>query len=211
MDANAYPLHIDSLSVTYGAKLVIGEFSRSFDNGCYAVLGGNGRGKTSFLKALAGILPVDNRCIYIKGVDLSSNPKRAKAMLSFMPDRPYVYPFMTGRDLLKLIAWAKRVSPYTSDIEHIVERLNLKKFLDLEFHHMSFGTQRKVTLVGALIGSPSVLLMDEPLNGLDHCSQEYLVDFINKNKESKVILLTSHNNDLLERISAENVNLDECV
>jgi ABC-type multidrug transport system ATPase subunit len=118
---------------------------------------------------------------------------------------------MTGRDLLKLIAWAKRVSAYTSDIEHILERLNLKKFLDLEFHHMSFGTQRKVTLVGALIGSPSVLLMDEPLNGLDHCSQEYLVDFINNNKESKVILLTSHNNELLERVSAENVNLDECI
>jgi ABC-2 type transport system ATP-binding protein len=193
----------ENISIAYGAKTLFANFSRTFDYGVHAIVGANGSGKTSLLSCLAGIVKPRAGRVSVDGIDLYARPVEAKRRLSFMPDKPLVYPFMTGNELLRIVASVK------NDVvdEQVIESLNLGRHVDTTFRSMSFGTQRKFTLVAALIGNPRVLLMDEPLNGLDKDSKEQFVRVINEYRSTRVILFATHDPELIERTHAAEMHL----
>ncbi|MBV1883239.1 MAG: ABC transporter ATP-binding protein [Pseudomonadales bacterium] len=193
----------------YKNKLALDGFSRTFGYGCYRLNGPNGAGKTTIMQSVAGIVPLDQGHIKVGNIDLEQNPMKAKRLISYMPDKPMVYPFMTGKELLNIVAQSKKVK-LDKQIKGYIDDLGIEQYLNTKFETMSFGTQRKFTLISALIGAPLVMLMDEPLNGLDQCSLEFLLSYLEIKRSECTILFSDHTGTIGSHIPIDQVNINNC-
>ncbi|WP_395375009.1 ATP-binding cassette domain-containing protein [Marinicella sp. W31] len=193
-------LKINGLSVAYETQLVINNLSYEAGAGIHGIIGPNGCGKSTFLKTIAGILPTQQGQIVLKGIDLAIHTRAFKQCLCYVPDKPAVYPFMTGRQYLQMIASVKKASMDTSLMEWI-KNIRLMEYLDKPFSAMSFGTRRKFMLSAVLIASPTLLLLDEPFNGLDSHTKSAFSTYLQGVQNKACILIASHG------LEDENVNL----
>ncbi|OQS37779.1 hypothetical protein B0T39_15195 [Chromobacterium haemolyticum] len=183
------------------------QLSLSLKCGAYALTGINGAGKSTLLAMCAGIITPAQGDVLISGYSLKSQPLQAKSKLGFMPDQPCVYPFLTGESYLKLIASCKGLSQL-DDIDDLLHHLKLADKLQLRFQAMSLGMQRKFMLVASLMGDPEVILLDEPINGLDSAAVAYLSTLVRQLAERKVILASSHEPWFIEDIKATVLQLE---
>jgi ABC-type multidrug transport system ATPase subunit len=195
------PLLARNLSKAFGRKQVIAGFTHRFDAGVHAIVGPNGIGKTTLLSLLAGAVAPDAGDVNIAGFDLRSQPIEAKLRLGYAPDEKSLYPFMTGRELLDLVACAKRLDAAAQQA-HLVEAFGLKAQLELTFGRMSEGTRKKFALTAALLGNPAVIIMDEPGNALDTESLAFLVAKIKQAAYDKVVVMATHDRELIESTDA---------
>ena len=166
-------LRFEGLGKSYGARAIFQSAHLSLDTGVYALQGPNGIGKSTLLALLAGALPADAGDVWIDGVSLTHAPLAARQRLSYVPDESPIYPFMTGRELLNLVAMAKK-TVVMQDMLALVNGFGLDAHLNTRFTAMSLGTQKKFLLSAAWIGDPLVLLLDEPSNGLDVDARVFL-------------------------------------
>ena len=190
-------ISIKNLTVQYDKLKIFENFNKEFATGLHWIKGINGSGKSTLLKSLSGILAVPEGVVKILGHDISSQAIQAKSKLCYVADKPEVFPFMTGLQFLKMVAKIKGVD-LTDDLFNWLEKINLSQYENTEFSKMSFGTRRKMTLSACLIANPKVLLLDEPFNGLDVNTAKSLRDWILKSKQSKCILIASHDSHLLQ-------------
>ena len=189
-------ISIKNLTIQYDDLLVLENFNAEFDPGLHWIQGNNGSGKSSLLKSLCGIVPVVKGAVSIMGFDLNTQALKAKAQLSFVADKPDVYPFMTGMQFINLIAKVKGVS-LNSELFEWLDAINLTQFKDVEFSQMSFGTRRKFTLCSCFIADPKVVLLDEPFNGLDKDTVKHFKQWLLKARQHKTILIASHDSHIL--------------
>jgi len=203
-------LEINDLSVKYGTRVVFESLNWKIAPDIYAVLGKNGCGKTTLLECLAGIKSPSQGKVSLNGVDLYRNPVAVKMRLSYMPDAPHVFPTMTARDLLRLMVFAKHLDEKKADreITRYLERLHVTAYLDTQFGQMSLGTQRKFTMVAALLGRPDLLLLDEPTNGLDQDACMQFAQVITQEIDHDcVVLMSTHSSELIESVNAKKLYL----
>ncbi|CAM2153034.1 Heme-transporting ATPase [Pararobbsia alpina] len=184
-------LRFERLEKRYGSKTVLDGVGHVFGTGCHALRGPNGSGKSTLLKALAGVERIDGGEVWIGNHSLIDSPVDAKRRLSFVPDTCPVYPFMTGYALLEFVASAKKTSiePNTLDF---AAQLGLSNYLDSRIEQMSLGTQKKTMLVAASIGSPAVLIADEPSNGIDDTARKVIAAFFVETARSATVLFSTH-------------------
>jgi ABC-2 type transport system ATP-binding protein len=161
----------------------------------YGFLGANGAGKTTTMKMLAGLLQPQEGRAWIDGYDVWLEPLKAKAALGFVADHAWLYERLMGREYLAFLAQLRGISRHEAD-EHIAYLLGL---LDLQERAgsacgtYSFGMKRKLALAGALVHRPPVLILDEPLNGLDPLSARHLKDlFLDLALTGTTIFLSTH-------------------
>lgn len=135
----------------------------------YGLLGPNGAGKTTTLKLLCGLLRPDRGRVSICGTDLAERPIEAKRRLGFIPDDPYVYEALTGREFLSLVSGLYGMAPSVAAARtaELAELLEAGPWLDLRAEGYSHGMRQKLVLASALLHRPEVFLIDEPLVGLD--------------------------------------------
>ena len=203
-------LQFDGLSVSYGRRVVFSNAALALDAGVYALQGPNGIGKSTMLLVLAGVLPADAGTVWIDGVDLMRAPEKAKQRLSYVPDESPIYPFMTGKDLLLFVASIKR-SNLNSAVLSLIKRFQLSPCLDARFDAMSLGTQKKILVCASLIGSPRVLLFDEPSNGLDLEARACLVEHVREWGRHGTVLLTSHDVDFVRGTGASVISMPRLI
>jgi ABC-type multidrug transport system ATPase subunit len=201
-------LRFDKVNMAFGSKQVLQNLSRHFSCGVFALQGPNGIGKTTLLCVLAGIVQPDTGEIWVAGHSLQGEELAAKALLSYVPDECPIYPFMTGRELLKFVARAKQCEVEPA-VWELVSNFGLLAHLDTPFGKMSLGTQKKTMLAAAWIGAPVVVLMDEPNNGLDHRARLLLIDLIKAKSEHSVMLLSTHDADFVSAVGATKVPFDQ--
>jgi ABC-2 type transport system ATP-binding protein len=201
-------LRFEKVSKSYGSKPVLQALSGRFERGAFALRGPNGIGKSTLLRVLAGVVECDAGAAWIDGVPLHIDPVAAKARLAYAPDECPVYPFVTGRELLAFVAYAKRcdVSPAVLDI---VERFGLGRHLDTRCGAMSLGTQKKLMLAAAWIGEPAVLLFDEPSNGLDADARMLLIELLQAKSAHAVVLVSTHDVTFAQAIGARVIEFDQ--
>jgi ABC-2 type transport system ATP-binding protein len=200
-------LRFEGICKSYGSRQVLRDLSRGFAPGVHALRGPNGIGKSTLLRVLAGVEAPDSGTIRIDGIDLQADPAAARARLAYAPDECPVYPFMTGRELLDFVAYAKRceVSPAVLDI---VERFGLTRHLDTRSGDMSLGTQKKLMIAAAWIGKPAVLLFDEPSNGLDADARSLLTGLLAAKSAHAVVLVSTHDQDFARALGAEVIEFE---
>lgn len=194
-------LRCQNLGAAYDGRIVLDDVSLDLGPGAYALQGANGSGKSTLLRLLAGAQSPSAGSIWIAGHDLAREPLAARQALAYVPDESPVYPFMTGHELLRFVAAARRVTP-GNELAQLTIALGLATQLERRFDAMSLGTQKKVLLAASAIGMPRVLLLDEPSNGLDAAARDVLEERILSLRDTTAILFASHDAEFVAATGA---------
>lgn len=163
-------LEIRNLTKKYGSKKAVDQLSLTIHEGeIYGFIGHNGAGKTTTIKACCGIMDFDEGEIYINGMSVKQNPLECKKILSYIPDNPDLYEFLSGIKYLNFIADVYGVSSKERNerIKEYADMFELTKDLAQPISAYSHGMKQKLAIIAALIHKPKLLIMDEPFVGLD--------------------------------------------
>jgi ABC-2 type transport system ATP-binding protein len=170
----------------------------------YAFLGPNGAGKTTALRMIAGLLRPDEGRILINGLDLGANPTEAKRPLAYVPDDPVLYGKLRPLEHLEFVAalWELPAAAAQPRAEELLQTLGLWGKRSDYIESFSRGMKQKMALASALIHRPSLMLLDEPLTGLDAAAarqvKDLLVDFV---RDGGTVVLTTHILEVAERMA----------
>lgn len=170
----------------------------------YALLGSNGAGKTTTLRMISGLLKPDAGSIHIFGVDALANPVAAKRITAWLPDEPMIYDKLTPLEYLAFVAglWSVPSAIAEPRALELIDWLGLTPQKDTRCEGFSRGMKQKVALAGALIHDPRLLLLDEPLTGLDAAIARQVKDVLDARvKAGGTIILTTHILDVAERLA----------
>lgn len=163
-------LKISNLTKRFGKKIAVDDLSLHIQKGeLWAFIGHNGAGKTTTIKSCCGILQFDEGEIYIDGISIKEKPVECKKLISFIPDNPDLYEFMTGIKYLNFISDVFEVSKDEREekILKYAELFEIKKDLSENISSYSHGMKQKIAIIAALIHEPKIMIMDEPFVGLD--------------------------------------------
>lgn len=159
-------------------------------------LGSNGAGKTTTLRMLCGLLTPTSGTALIQGIDILTDPLRAKAQLGYLDEEPFVHPHLTGREFLNYIADLYRMPRGQERHQRMERLLGLFELGDRDGELIggySHGMRQKIGLASLLIREPSVLLLDEPTNGLDPRSARLVKDLLEElAARGTTVLLSTH-------------------
>jgi ABC-2 type transport system ATP-binding protein len=174
------------------------------------MVGANGAGKTTTLQALAGLSIPTTGTLNVCGQSVASDPLAAKKRLAYIPDSNHPYDLLTVREHLKFVCLAYGVSSVESKTSAILEEMDLVDKADVLASALSRGMVQKLSLAAALIWNPAVIVLDEPLTGLDPRGIRSMKDLIRARAESGIaFLLSSHLLELVESICHRVLILDK--
>ncbi len=170
----------------------------------YALLGPNGAGKTTTLRMIAGLLPADSGDIAICGIDARRHPVAAKRLTAWLPDEPMLYDKLTPIEYLEFVAGLWDVDPLAArrSADDLLQILDLFDQRHERCEGFSRGMKQKVALAGALIHDPRLLMLDEPLTGLDAAIARQVKDLLAERIcRGAAIILTTHILEVAERLA----------
>jgi len=199
-------LTLEKLSKTYrGSKVrAVDDLDLEVRSGeIFGFLGPNGAGKTTTIKMIAGLLKPDHGKITVDGVDALARPLEAKRRTGFAPDTPELYDKLTGREYLSFIADVFEVPAAERNRRagEILEIFELKDALDDAIQSYSHGMKQKLALTAALLHRPSLLVLDEPMTGLDPKAQHAFKDYMRRHcDEGKAVFFSTHILEVAERL-----------
>src|SRR5712671_546783 len=194
-----------SLHKRFGRTLAVDGLSLRVPRGIlYAFLGPNGAGKTTSLRMLAGLIRPDHGLAFIRGIDVHREPARAKQLLAYVPDEPALYGKLTPVEFLEYVAALWRVPLATAKARamELLDKLGLADRAGDRIEGLSRGMKQKVALAAAMIHAPELLMLDEPLTGLDAAAarliKDMLLDYV---AAGGTVLLTTHILEVAERLA----------
>ncbi|MBI3283330.1 MAG: ABC transporter ATP-binding protein [Burkholderiales bacterium] len=170
----------------------------------YALLGPNGAGKTTTLRMVAGLLLPDGGAIRVLGADLAGDPAAAKQKLAYLPDDPMLYNKLKPFEYLEFVAGLWGVAPAVAEARarELLEWLALAQYADELTEGFSRGMRQKLALAGALIHDPELIILDEPLTGLDAAAARQVKDVLLQHvQRGGTVILTTHILDVAERLA----------
>ena len=184
----------EGLTKLYGDRPAVQGLDFRLDTGqILGLVGPNGAGKTTTLRCLAGILPLSAGRVMIGDHDLKRDPLGAKRLLAFVPDEPSLFDYLTVEEHLRLTARLYGIPDDADRRLRVLEQFALVGKRGALAEELSRGMKQKLTLACALLHEPRVLLMDEPLTGLDPVGIRQVKDLLSQRaREGGSILLSSH-------------------
>jgi ABC-2 type transport system ATP-binding protein len=200
----ARPLVIDALTRRFGTVTAVSTLSLEVRAGeIVGFLGANGAGKTTTLRCASGLLAPDEGTIHVAGADLEREPRVAKARLGLVPDRPFLYDRLSAREFLAFVAalYDLPAEAAARRAEELLARLALAEHADRTIEGYSLGMRQKTAIAAALLHSPPLLLLDEPLNGLDPPAARLLKELLREHaRAGGGVLVSTHLLDVAERL-----------
>ncbi|WP_137152789.1 ABC transporter ATP-binding protein [Devosia sp. FKR38] len=201
---SAPALTISHLSKSFDRKVVenldltvrAGEF--------YALLGPNGAGKTTILRMVAGLLQPDAGDITIFGINALADPVAAKRLIAWVSDEPMVYDRLTPLEYLEFVAglWQVDATTASARAHELIDWLGLAPHANQLCGGFSKGMLQKVALAGALVHDPRLIILDEPLTGLDAGSARQVKDvLLGKVRDGVTVIMTTHILEVAERMA----------
>ena len=198
-------LEVRDLAKSYGGKRAVDGISFNVRAGeLYALLGPNGAGKTTTLRMIAGLLQADAGDIRVFGTDARRDPLAAKQTIAWLPDEPLLYDKLTAWEYLEFVAglWGVDPAAARADAERLLKLLGLWDNRNDRCETFSRGMKQKAVLAGALIHKPKLMMLDEPLTGLDAGASRLVKDMIRERvDEGAAVILTTHILEVAERMA----------
>jgi ABC-2 type transport system ATP-binding protein len=189
-------IEIDDLTKRYGDFTAVDHLTLTAARGeIFGFLGPNGAGKTTTIRIIAGLSLPTSGTVRVNGIDVIREPVRAKAAIGYVPDRPYLYEKLTGRELLHFVAdlYQKNWSECEGRSIELLRYFELGDWVDARIESLSHGMKQKLVLVASLVHDPPVLVIDEPMVGLDALAQRQVKRLFSRlTEEGKTIFLTTH-------------------
>ena len=197
-------LEVKNLTKSFDRPAVNGLHLAVREGEFYALLGPNGAGKTTLLRMIAGLLQPDAGSISVLGVDARRDPVAAKRVIAWVSDEPMVYDRLTPLEYLQFIAglWEMPAAAAESNAHALLDWLGLAPHADERCGGFSKGMLQKVALAGALVHEPRLIILDEPLTGLDAGSARQVKNvLLDKVKHGVTVIMTTHILEVAERMA----------
>ena len=169
----------------------------------FGFLGPNGAGKTTTIRIISGLSLPTAGAVRVNGIDVLSEPVRAKSIMGYVPDRPYLYEKLTGRELLHFVAdlYRKDWSECEPRAVELLRWFGLGDWIDARIENLSHGMKQKLVIVSSLVHDPAVLVIDEPMVGLDALAQRQVKQLFRRlADEGKTVFLTTHTLSVAEAV-----------
>ncbi len=169
----------------------------------FCLVGPNGAGKTTTIKMMTGLLKPTEGKIIIDGYNIQEEPLRVKGIIGYIPDRPFIYEKLTGKEFLKFIAGLFGEEGKTVDdkIERLLNLFELKEWSDELIEGYSHGMKQRLVISSALLHSPKVIIVDEPMVGLDPKGTRLVKRIFRKlSSDDVIIFMTTHNLSVAEEL-----------
>jgi ABC-2 type transport system ATP-binding protein len=169
----------------------------------FGFLGPNGAGKTTTIRMVAGVLQPSGGSVVVGGDDLERNPEAAKARIGYIPDRPYLYEKLSGGEFLRFVAglWGNEGDAVEARADRLLELFQLTQWKDELIESYSHGMRQKILISSALIHQPELIVVDEPLVGLDPRAARLLKDlFKTFVRNGGTVFLSTHTLEVAEAL-----------
>jgi ABC-2 type transport system ATP-binding protein len=203
--SSATLVRLQNISKSFGPKPAVIDLSLELHAGeVFAFLGPNGAGKTTTLKMTTGLLRPDRGTIEVCGHDLLRAARQAKEQMAYVPDEPFVYDKLTGREFLKFTWEMYGVPPDVAAgrLAELTARLSMDDFLDRLSETYSHGMKQRLALAAALIHAPRLLIVDEPMVGLDPRTIRIAKDMFREIAlQGGTVLMSTHTLDIAEQVA----------
>jgi ABC-2 type transport system ATP-binding protein len=195
-------IKLTNLVKRYGSFTAVNSINLEVPRGeLFGFLGPNGAGKTTTLRMIAGILRPTSGSVHIGGIDLAADPIAAKSKLGFIPDRPFIYEKLTGSEFLRFVAGL--YSQEGAQIEHrgreLLALFDLEQWRDELVESYSHGMRQKLIISSAFVHRPEVIVVDEPMVGLDPKAARILKDLFREyTHRGHTIMMSTHTLEVAE-------------
>lgn len=188
-------IEVKNVTKKYGKVVAVDKISFTINDGeIIGLLGPNGAGKSTTMNMITGYIEPTEGTIIIDGYDISKKPKKAKKEIGYMPEGVPLYTDMTVKEFVTYMAEIKKVDRKTrkEKVEKIIEETGLKDVEKKLTRNLSRGYKQRVSMAGALVGEPKILILDEPTVGLDPKQITEIRNLIKELGKTHTIILSSH-------------------
>lgn len=197
-------ISLSRLSKKYGKFTAVDGVDLDVPRGeLFGFLGPNGAGKTTTLRMIAGILQPTSGIVRLGGHDVMKEPMKAKARLGFIPDRPYIYEKLTGAEFLRFVAGLYGMTGPGLDhrIGELLQLFDLSEWADSVVESYSHGMRQKLIISSAFVHKPEVIIVDEPMVGLDPKAARILKDLFREYvQRGNTIMMSTHTLEVAESL-----------
>ena len=211
-DNNSVMVKLINLTKRYDQILAVDNLCVDIHRGeVFGFLGSNGAGKTTTLQIIAGLLRATRGQVYVAGMDIHQYPIKIKSILGYLPESPAVYEQLTGKEFLNFIGRLRGLEEprIESRVTTLTKIMDLEDRINSKLSSYSKGMKQKISFAGTILHDPELVLLDEPISGLDPRYSRLIKDWIEMNKnKNRTILLSSHNTELVESMCDRVIVLD---
>jgi ABC-2 type transport system ATP-binding protein len=198
-------IHFCCVTRNYGDHVAVRDLELTVAQGeVVGLLGHNGAGKSTTLKMLVGLLRPSSGSIVVGGYDVVTQRREVSRLIGYVPDQPYLYDKLSGREFLQFVAdmYGLTSSESRDAVQREAERFQLTEFFDQLAESYSHGMRQRTVFAAALIHQPKILVVDEPMVGLDPLSIRLVKDLLRTYaNEGNTVLMSTHTLSIAEEIS----------
>ncbi len=197
-------LKLQNVTKKFGKFTAVDNLSFDINSGeLYGFLGPNGAGKTTTIKMITGLLIPTSGSIIINDLDTTKKFYEAKKIIGYIPDQPFIYDKLTGREFLLFSGGLYNLNNHLlkDKVDEVIERLKISSWIDRRTEEYSQGMKERVVIASALIHNPDIIIIDEPMVGLDPQSTKIIKELlIELSEKGKTILMSTHSLYIVEEI-----------
>jgi len=197
-------LELIDLTKKFGSFTAVNSVNLRVESGdFFGFLGQNGAGKTTTIKMISGLYSATSGKVLINGIDIVKEPVKAKSLIGYIPDQPFLYEKLTGKEFLYFCGglYSIEKKKLKAVIEETIEQLIIGDWVDKRIEEYSQGMKQRITIASALLHNPKLLIVDEPMVGLDPQSAFVVKNVLKEKAKSGVgVFMSTHSLNVAEEI-----------
>jgi ABC-2 type transport system ATP-binding protein len=197
-------LQLSNLTKKFGNFIAVNNINLEIREGdFFGFLGQNGAGKTTTIKMITGLYSPSSGSVYIGGYDIQKNPIEAKSLIGYIPDQPFLYEKLTGREFLYFCGGIYKIDKVDlkKKIEETIDQLKIGEWVDKRTEEYSQGMRQRVAIASSLLHDPKLIVVDEPMIGLDPQSALVVKKVLKQRaSEGAAIFMSTHSLNVAEEI-----------